>query len=105
MNVDSSTRHLLQRLTASWTPRFALPAEIPMPAIDWIAWREGLRSALCHLLGVAPDERPVAATVVERVACQGYTREKLYLAGAFGSTVPCFLLIPQDVRRPAPGST
>jgi dienelactone hydrolase len=94
---DCGTRRLLQRLVAERRPRFALP-DVPDPGMDWVEWRAGLRDALWRALGVSPDDRPPKATVVERVACEGYTREKLYVDGALGSAVPCYLLIPEDAR-------
>jgi dienelactone hydrolase len=105
LDAPSSTRALLLRLAAAWRPRFALPEpdQARAPGVDWVAWRTGLRAALWETLGVTPDERPVVAEIVGREACDGYVREKLYVDGAFGSRIPCYLLIPDNLRAPAPG--
>jgi len=59
---------------------------------------DDLRARLTALVGFAVGRPPSAIDVLERVARDGYTEERVAFAGSEGD-VPAFLLLPDSARR------
>ena len=59
---------------------------------------DDLRARLSALVGFAVGRPPSAIDVLERVARDGYTEERVAFAGSEGD-VPAFLLLPDGARR------
>ena len=63
---------------------------------DWRTWRRAFRRALVRCLGPRPASVPLDVAVLERTAMPGYTREKIIFDADAFSSVPAYLLIPED---------
>jgi dienelactone hydrolase len=66
------------------------------------AWKRRGRAKLLELLHYAPPECHPNAEVVERTDCGDYIREKIYFNTTPDIRVHGYLLIPKNVRLPAP---
>jgi dienelactone hydrolase len=69
---------------------------------DVPAWKRRARGRLLELLHYAPPPCEARPEVVERVEGNGYTREKIYLQTTPDLRVPAYVLIPKDLKGPAP---
>jgi len=72
---------------------------------EWKRWRRAFRRQLLKNLGSFPEPVPLDAEVVSRVEMDGYVKEKVLFDSDRYSTVPAYVLIPDDLeegeRRPA----
>lgn len=72
---------------------------------DWQKWRKAFRKKIVQNLGPRPPSVPLKAEVLERVQMSGYVREKIIFNSDPFSSVPAYLLIPDEAsaknRRPA----
>lgn len=66
---------------------------------DWRIWRRAFRRQLVRNLGLMPEPVPLNAEVVEACDEVGYTREKVIFDSDRFSSVPAYVLIPEDWRR------
>lgn len=60
------------------------------------------RSHIFDLLAYRPSKVDPQPEVVERVACDGYIREKVIFSTGPHFRVPAYVLIPQNLKQPAP---
>jgi dienelactone hydrolase len=67
---------------------------------DFAQWRQRFRGALESLRGPVPDRVEPVADVVESVQADGHTRQLLRIPVSDVSTLPAYLLVPDDL---APG--
>jgi dienelactone hydrolase len=67
------------------------------------AWKRRARARLLGLLDYAPPKCPHRPEVVERKDCGDYFRERLYFNTTPDLRVPAYVLIPRNVKLPAPG--
>lgn len=68
---------------------------------EWALWREELEKKLIDLLGNFPTERPPLKTIVlETNETPDYFMEKVAFQSDDGVYVPCFVLIPKNVKPP-----
>lgn len=65
-------------------------------------FRTAGRAKIFELLNYAPPKVDPAAEILERVECDGYTREKLTFATSPHTRVPAYVLIPNGLKGPAP---
>ena len=66
------------------------------------AWRERCRAGLAELLGPTPETVAADVETTETVACDGYRRERIVFDTEATMSVPAYLLVPDDRRRPGP---
>jgi dienelactone hydrolase len=66
---------------------------------QWQRWRRQFRAALLKLMGPRPTPSPLRVRRVERVRCDGYTREKILFNPDSFSAVSAYVLIPDGIRR------
>jgi hypothetical protein len=65
-------------------------------------WQKQLRSKLTELIGAFPTRRaPLRPVTLETRSFPGYTREKIVFDSQPGVRVLAYLLLPENVRRPA----
>lgn len=73
------------------------------PGADWAAWRPGAAARLRELLGGFPndavDPEPV---VMERMARDGYVRERVEITTYEGLRMPVYVLVPAGEDGPFP---
>ena len=60
------------------------------------------RAKLLEVLGPDPERVALQPTILERVDCDGYFREKVEYAVERGERIKAYLLIPKALDRPAP---
>src|SRR5262245_47514121 len=66
-------------------------------------WQNELRSKLTELVGGFPAQRtPLRPLTIETRTFPGYVREKIVFDSRPGVSVLAYLLVPNQVRRPAP---
>jgi len=71
---------------------------------DWRKWRRDFRRNLLRNLGLCPDPVPLDVEILERVEMPGYVREKIIFNPDAFSSVPAYVLIPEQAssRNPRP---
>lgn len=60
------------------------------------------RDRLAALMGPMPEAAPLEPAILERVQCEGYVRELVEYAVEPGERIRAYLLLPDDLDRPAP---
>ncbi len=60
------------------------------------------RAVVSTLLGPGPAKVDPKPEVLERVECDGYTREKVLFSTSPHLRVPAYVLVPKGLKRPAP---
>ena len=67
-------------------------------------WRRKFRRNIARALGPKPEPVPLAAETVEQIQQDGYTREKILFNPDAFSSIPAYVLIPDDANadNPAP---
>lgn len=70
---------------------------------DLETWKATGRQKVVELLRYDPPRCDPEPEVLERVQCDGYTREYVRLSTAPGVRVPAFVLVPDGLTGPAPG--
>jgi dienelactone hydrolase len=70
---------------------------------DLDAWRAGARAKVLELLLYRPEKVDPKPEVLERVDCGDYVREKLVFSTTPHFRVPAYLLVPKNLKGPAPG--
>jgi dienelactone hydrolase len=81
------------------TPPFVVPAS----RAEWDARRQLVRAELWKLLGNLPPRPKVPnVEVLSREAREGYTLEKFQFDNGAGSTVPGYLLLPENASARSP---
>lgn len=72
---------------------------------DWQRWRRAFRQKLVQNLGPHPEPVPLEVEVLEKKQMSGYIREKIIFNSDPFSSVPAYVLIPDEAgskdRRPA----
>ncbi|MCS6861458.1 MAG: alpha/beta hydrolase family protein [Abditibacteriales bacterium] len=86
----------------------AVQADFPLSFLreefkDVAAWKRVARGKLLELLHYAPPPCDPQPEVVERMDKGDYVREKVYFNTTPDIRVPAYVLIPKNVRFPAPG--
>lgn len=76
--------------------------QVPTNAVSVPGWRSRTRGRLTDLLGRIPRSVPLNAELTDRVDCGFYTRERLVFDTEATMSVPAYLLVPKDRRRPGP---
>jgi len=105
VNVGSRTFSMGEYLLARYRrTRPALPFRA-RSAQQWRAWRTLFADKLMQLMGEWPRRCPLRPQIIERVADDGFTREKVIFESEPGMAVVAYLLIPDGVGRgkKAPG--
>ena len=69
---------------------------------DWQQWRSKFRRKLVRDLGPRPEAVPLEVEVLERIEMPGYTREKIIFNPDVFSSVPAYVLIPEDASPDNP---
>ena len=69
---------------------------------DWQQWRRGFRRKLVQNLGPRPQAVPLDVEVLERIEKPGYVRERILFNPDPFSTIPAYVLIPEDAGPDAP---
>ncbi len=69
---------------------------------DWRRWRTAFRRKLVQNLGPRPEPVPLEVEVVERTQMSGYVREKILFNPDAFSTVPAYVLIPDEASADNP---
>ncbi len=96
--------------THDWLERMANEAPLAMifrgrSRDEWKRWRSRWLAKLTELMGKVPQRVPISSEVVDRVELERYTREKILYEVDHHSTVPAYVLAPNDIargdRRPA----
>ncbi len=65
-------------------------------------WKKEVRAHIQQNLLYSPAPVALNERKVERVEFDRYVREKIYFDSAPGCTVPAYLLIPKNLKGPAP---
>ena len=76
--------------------------EVPTNAASVPGWRARTRGRLTDLLGPLPRRVPLNAELTDPVDCGTYTRDRMVFDTEATMSVPAYLLIPNDRRRPGP---
>ncbi len=63
---------------------------------DWQQWRSAFRRRLMQNLGPGPEPVPLEIEILERTEMPGYTREKIIFNPDAFSSVPAYVLIPEE---------
>ena len=71
---------------------------------EWEKWRETFRNNLVNDLGPSPEALPLEVETLERIQFNGYTREKIIFNPDPFSSIPAYILIPDEAtaENPAP---
>jgi len=69
---------------------------------DWRQWRGTFRRKLMQNLGPRPEPVPLEVEVLESVSMPGYTREKIIFNPDAFSSVPAYVLIPDEASPDNP---
>lgn len=69
---------------------------------SWAEFESSARDKLLEILKYFPEPVAPAPDLLERVDCGEYVREKITFATAPGWRVPAYVLVPKNLRRPAP---
>jgi dienelactone hydrolase len=69
---------------------------------DVEAWKRQARALIAGLLHYHPPRCDLAAETVERVACDGYTRETVSFRTTPDIRVPAYVLVPNSLKGRAP---
>ena len=71
---------------------------------EWQAWRRKFRRNLVKDLGPVPEAIPLEVEVLEQTQCDGYMREKIIFNPDPFSSIPAYVLIPDEAsaENPAP---
>lgn len=92
----------MQSLYDNAAPQYRFKAENDE---QWQEWHAGLRQAFAERLGGFPEVRaPLEPVLLESVACDGYTRERVEMTTYAGLRMPAYVLVPhgrQGERLPA----
>lgn len=75
------------------------PAMVRQPGEGVRAWQARLTAKVRDLMGPVPPRVPCEPTVVESVAEEGYTRHVLRIPVNHWSTLPAYLLVPDDMAK------
>ncbi len=81
-----------QTVAGRMTPRLAYSEDS-----DYDSWRKQLRERFIDVLGldnIAQNACPLDVKLEETVQKEGYTRYRFVFNSEYGSTVPCYLLVP-----------
>ena len=81
------------------------PLSLSYLARDWPdieQWRIRGRAKMQELLAYETDKTPLALEILDTIRCDGYTRYLVRYAIAPGRTTEAFLLIPDNLKAPAP---
>lgn len=65
-------------------------------------FQEIARSKILELLAYRPPIVEPKAQILERINCEGYVREKILFATSPTTIVPAYVLIPNNLKEPAP---
>ncbi|MBM4047432.1 MAG: DUF1284 domain-containing protein [Planctomycetes bacterium] len=66
-------------------------------------WQQELRAALLDVLRIEPKPGGTPRCLIhESAQCEDYTRIKMHIEGHDDVGIPCYLLIPKDLKKPAP---
>jgi len=87
-----------------WRDRMGIEHPIEKAA-DWPRRREHILESMEQVMGARPaggDSMPPDLQVLEEVRLPAYTRQKITLGAEAGDRVPAYLLIPHDLKGPAP---
>jgi dienelactone hydrolase len=84
------------------------PKEFPLSFLrpefqDVAAWKKAARARLLELLHYSPPVCAPQPQVVERVDEGAYIREKIFFHTTPDLRVPAYVLVPKNLRGPAPG--
>lgn len=94
---------LYEAMYASQPRAFAIPTT-PDPVV-WDAWRAAFRARLAERLGGFPTEAgrtPITTRITSPTSHTGYRRTYLEFESAPGVSVPAWLLVPTNLKHPAP---
>ena len=71
---------------------------------EWQAWRRKFRRNLVKDLGPIPEAIPLEVETLEQTQCDGYMREKIIFNPDPFSSIPAYVLIPDEAsaENPAP---
>ncbi|MBI1325966.1 hypothetical protein GC170_22625 [bacterium] len=89
----------LSKLAADRTYELSFPADRYRNVDEF---RAAGRAKIFELLNYAPPKVAPAPEILERVECDGYTREKLTFATSPHTRVPAYVLVPHGLKGPAP---
>jgi len=89
----------LNRLVADRTFDLSFPSD-RFRNVD--EFRAAGRARIFELLNYAPPRFDPQPEILEKVECDGYTREKLTFATSPHTRVPAYVLIPHGLKGPAP---
>jgi dienelactone hydrolase len=64
--------------------------------------KKASRERVFELLHYSPEKVPPRAEVLKRVDCGDYVRESIVFSTSAQSRVPAYVLIPKNVKKPAP---
>lgn len=70
---------------------------------EWKVWREDLKKKLIELLSGFSERVPLEPEILERKEFKDYIRERVIFNSAPKVSVVGYLLIPKDIKLPAPG--
>jgi dienelactone hydrolase len=71
--------------------------------IEAVSWQNTLKTRLTDLIGGFPSERqPLRPVTIETRTFPGYRREKIVFDSRPGVSVLAYLLLPENVKTPAP---
>lgn len=96
LTVEQSVQHLLQT-----TPPIHFNGTTET---EFREWQRKFRRNIRRYLGPRPEPIPLEVETLERVQQDGYTREKLIFNPDAFSSIPAYVLVPDDVsaEEPAP---
>jgi dienelactone hydrolase len=69
---------------------------------EWQEWRKAFRRNLVRNLGPKPEAVPLEVEVLEQTKMDGYTREKVIFNPDPFSSIPAYVLIPDEASRDNP---
>ena len=69
---------------------------------EWQEWRKAFRRNLIRNLGPKPEAVPLEVEVLEQTQMDGYTREKVIFNPDPFSSIPAYVLIPDEASRDNP---
>lgn len=70
---------------------------------DWDGYRNGARAKVHELLAYQPARAELRPQVLERVQADDHIRERVRFSTSANVRVPAYVLIPRNLKRPAPG--
>lgn len=92
----SDVKSYLWKLYEENAPRYAFGAET-----DWKTWQKGLAASFAGRIGITSNcervqEPSAQLQVLERVQCDGYTRERVEWTTLDGLRMPVYVLVPDN---------